>query len=124
MSDGIVFSEETSALLKDWIGDALKPKVPFIVRGLVKPTLGITIGLISKYADKIVPDKVDMYINDAITKAKDGDFDGAGCAVGAGIEVLVSAKSEAGSVKEKFFVNVGETIMTGLEYAIEVKKGS
>ena len=124
MSDGIVFTKETSKLLVNWTGDAIKPHVPFLARGLVKPVLGIVFNLVSKFGDRIIPDRVDVYINEALTKAKAGDFDGAGKTVGIGVEILVSAKANAGSAKRKFFINIGETLMSGIEFAIEAKQAA
>ena len=53
MADGIVFTESTVTLLKNWIGDAIKPKVPFILRAIVKPAIGIALNVVNKYADRI-----------------------------------------------------------------------
>lgn len=121
--DGKVFSSATDALLKDWIGGAIKPRIPFLLRGLVKPVIGIAINIFNTQADKIVPDRVDVYINGAINEINKGNYDMAGQFVGKGLDALAE-KLKGGSLKEKFFTNIGITIMSGIEYTIELRKAS
>lgn len=119
--DSTVFTDATNKLLKDWIGDVIKPKVPFLVRGLVNPIIGIGLSVFNKSGDKVIPDRVDIFINGAVTELNKGNFDLAGQFVGKGLDALAE-KMKGGTYKEKFFTNVGLTIMSGIEYAIEVKK--
>ena len=122
MSDGKVFTKDTNKLLVNWTGDAIKPHVPFLARGLVKPVLKIVFNLVSKFGDRIIPDRVDSYINEAITRANAKDWDGAGESIGVALETLAGAKADAGTAKRKFFINIGETLTSGIEFAIENKK--
>jgi hypothetical protein len=121
--NGEVFTKETVTLLKGWIGDAIKDKVPFMLRAVIKPTIGIGLNVLNKYADRIVPDRVDTYINGAVVELEKGNYDLAGQFVGKGLDALAE-KVKGDTVKEKFFTSIGVTIIAGIEYVIEERRGT
>ena len=106
----------------DVITDAVKPRVGFMVRGLVRPAVRIAVKTANKYSAKFVPDKVDEYVNSAIIKANDGDWDGAAEQIGIAGDVLVDIPGVDDDHEKALFVSIAQAIVSGVKSWIESKK--
>ena len=124
MADGTVWKSSTTDLLVDIISKAVKPKVPFLARGLVKPAVKIAIKTVNKYSDKVVPDKVDTLVNDAIVKASEKDWDGAAECIGLAGDMLVDIPQIDDEHERQLFVIIAQALVQGVKTYIESKKGA
>lgn len=122
MSDGIIFTDKTTDLLVKLGNDNLRKKAPFFLRGLVKPALRIAINLVSKWGDKVVPDKVDVYINSAIDKGYSKDWDAAAIDVGMALAEIIELKRVDPEHEKNLFVSVAQAIINGVGNWIDSNK--
>jgi hypothetical protein len=118
MKDNVVWQASTTDLLVDLITDAVKPKVPVLVRGLTKPVVKSA----NKYASKVIPDKVDKFINDAIVLGNAGEWDKAAKSIGKAGDTLVDIPNLDDAHEEALFVSVAQAIVNGVKAWIENKK--
>ena len=117
-----VWTDSTTKLLVDVITNAVKPKVKFLLRGLVRPAVKIAVKTANKYSAKIVPDKVDVYVNDAIIKANNGDWDAAAEQIGIAGDLLVDIPGVDDDHEKKLFVSIAQAIVNGVKSWIDNKK--
>lgn len=122
MSDGKIFTKETTDLIVKAISDGLSKKVPFFARPLLKPAVKIAVNTLSKYGDKVIPDKVDDLINEAITLGFAKDFDGAAEAIGEAGDMLVNIPGIDDEHEKKLFISIAQAIVNGIETWIKNKK--
>lgn len=120
--DEQVWSKETTELLVGIISDAVKPRVGFMVRGLVRPAVKIAVKTANKYSARVVPDMVDRYVNSAIIKANDGDWDGAAEQIGIAGDVLVDIPGVDDDHEKALFVSIAQAIVSGVKSYIESKR--
>lgn len=117
--DGIFLSEETSKMVVDVIHDSVAKKVPFVIRGLVKPAIRIGMNMLNKYADQVIPDKIDGLINSAIQKANSGDWIGASVDIGEAGDALVDIKYLDDANERMLFVSIAQSLVQGIKTWIE-----
>jgi len=122
MSDGKIWTKETTELLVDIAYDAFGKKVPFFLRGLVKPALRMIIKLINEKADKVVPDKIDTFVNDAIVKASNKDFEGAATDIALAGDLLVDIPVLDNEQEKKLFITIATAIVQAVENWIASKR--
>jgi len=122
MSDGKIWTKETTELLVDIAYDAFGKKVPFFLRGLVKPALRMAIKLINEKADKVVPDKIDTFVNDAIVKASNKDFEGAATDIALAGDLLVDIPVLDNEQEKKLFITIATAIVQAVENWIASKR--
>jgi len=122
MSDGKVWSDSTSGLLVDIVSEAIKPRIGFLVRGLVKPAVKIVIKVSNQYLSKVVPDSIDGYVNDAIVFGHNGEWDAAAEAIGEAGDVLVDIPGVDDDHEKQLFVSIAQAIVNGVKTWIETKK--
>ena len=120
--NGTVFTNETKALLKSIISDAIKTKVPVLIRPLIKPAVGIALNVLNNLGDKFIPDKVDYYINEAIVKANAKEWDNAAAAIGIAGDVLVDIPNVDDAHERNLFVTIAQAIVHGIRVWIEKKR--
>lgn len=120
--NGKFLTKETTGLVVDVINESVNNKVPFFLRPLVKPALNVGMNLFNKYADKIIPDKIDALINSSITKAHAGDWNGAAKDIGIAGDSLVDIKFINDENEEKLFVSIAQSLVQGIKTWIESKK--
>lgn len=120
--DNQVWSDATNTLLTKVITEKIKPSVPVIVRPLVSPAVKMCLGIVNKQAAKIVPDSVDNYINTAINKAIEGDYDAAAAAIGIAGDTLVDIPLLDDAHEKNMFVTVAQAIVYAIKGWIEKKK--
>lgn len=121
--DKQVWSESTTKLLVGVVTDAIKPKVNLFIRGLIKPAVKIGVEMSNKYLAKVIPDSVDGYVNDAIIKANDGDWDSAAEYIGLAGDELVDIPGVDDDHEKQLFVSIAKAIVNGVKSWIENKKG-
>ena len=115
-------TKETNDLVKDIIVEAVKPKVPFLLRALVSPSVGIVLNLVNKYADKVVPDSVDGYINIAIKEAHTGNYNLAAASIGKAADTLIDIPNVDDVHESNLFISIAQAIVQGVKVWIEKKK--
>lgn len=120
--DERVWKPETTELLVGIISEAVKPKVPFMFRGLVKPAVNIAVKTLNSKASKFVPDKIDNLINDAIVAGVAGDWDLASANIGAAADELVDIPTMPDEYEKQLFVSITAAIIQSIKYWIEKKK--
>lgn len=122
MDDNRVWKKETTELLVEIISEAVKPKVPVLFRGLVKPAVNIAVKTLNSKASKFVPDIIDNLINDAIVAGVDGDWDEASVNIGAAADVLIDVPTLPDEYEKQLFVSITAAIIQSIKYWIEKKK--
>ncbi len=122
MSDGRVWKKETTELLVGIISDAVKPKVPYVFRGLVKPAVNIAVKTLNEKASKFVPDKIDNLINDAIVAGAANDWDLASTNIGVAIDELVDIPLMDDEHEKQMMVSVVAAIANTIKAWIERKR--
>lgn len=85
--DGKVFTKETKKLMKKGIDNALQ--LPFYLEWADGPAAGAIIDIVDKKADKYIPDDIDPLINSGITKAFDGNLEGAATDLGIALNKVI-----------------------------------
>lgn len=120
--DKKIWTDETTELLATVISDAVKSKVPFILRPLTKPATKVIIGLINTKADAFVPDSIDDYVNSAINLGYEGKWDEAAEQVALAADLLIDIPSVEDEYESKLFVALTQAIVNGIRVWIE--KGS
>ncbi len=115
MSDGKVFTNKTTDLLVKVGNDNLRKNVPFMLRGLVKPVLRICINMVSKWGDKVIPDKVDIYINSAVQKGYEKEWDEAAVDIGVALDALINIKTIDPEHERNMFVSIAQALVNGIE---------
>ena len=124
MSDNTVFTDNTKKLLKDIASEAIKPRVPLLVRPLISPAVGIAINVVNNQAAKFVPDSIDVYINTAILEGHNGNYDLAAQAIGIAADTLVDIPNVDDVHEKNMFVTIAQAIVQGVSVWIERKKAS
>lgn len=113
MADGKVWTKETVDILVGFTYERIKAKLPGWLKllGIVKPVLRIALNMLNKYADKVIPDEVDVYINSGILKIKDGDYKGASDDFATAENTLVDIPFLDEQNEQKAFANVNMAII-------------
>ena len=122
MADGRVWTKSTTKLLVGIIGEAVKPKVPFLVRGLINPAIKIALKTSNTYLDRVIPDEIDGFVNDAIIKGYEGDWDNAAIDIGLAGDMLVDIPNLDDEHEKKLFVTIAQAIVQSVKTWIENKK--
>ena len=122
MSDGKVWTKETTQLIVDYLYSRFKEKIPWYLKSISKVILKTVIQFANKFGDKHIPDKVDPLINTAIVAISEKHWDTAGQAIGLAADELVSIKRISGQHKKNAFVAVTMALTDLLKSTIEEKK--
>jgi len=117
-----VLLPETTKLVVGLITDAIKPKVPFIIRTLVKPVVKIGVNKLNELGGKYIPDEVDNYINTAVVEIHKGNYDVAAESIGVAADLLVDIPSLDAEHEKKLFVSIAQAIVNSVKTIIESKK--
>lgn len=117
-----VLTKETSDLVIGLLTDKIKPKVPFMLRPLVKPALGVGVGALNKMGGQCIPDSVDKYINEAIIRGHRGDWDNAAAAIGMAADELIDIPNIDDAHESNVFVTISQAIVQGVRVWIEKKR--
>ncbi|ANS04917.1 hypothetical protein [uncultured Mediterranean phage] len=120
--ENVIWTPETTGLLVDITYKAVSKKIPILFRPLLKPALKIGIKTINKTGSKYVPDEVDVYINNAIVKAYNKDWEGASEDVGIAADTLINIPAIDDEHERKLFVSIAQAIVNGVKTWIEDKR--
>lgn len=120
--DGKFLSKVTKALIVSFLLGLFIKKIPWYLRKIVKVVVPIVINVIDKYADKVIPDKIDPLINMAITAIDKGDYDKAGQATGVALDMLVEIQNVSGIKKRNAFVTGAQLLFDLIDEKIKLKK--
>ncbi len=120
MSDGKVFTEETKELLIKTAVEGIK--VPFWAKPFLKPALRATLSFIEPKADKVVPDKIDPLINNAITATIEGDYDRASNQAAVALNMVVDIPLVGEVTEHQMFQDAVRLIIRVIQNWIEKKK--
>ena len=74
MSDGKFLTAKTVDLLIDTILKKYKKSVKWYIRSFLKPLLRLVFDYLNKGADKLIPDKADALINQAVQQGNAGHW--------------------------------------------------
>lgn len=120
--DGKVFSKETEERIVFLVADAVKGKVPLIVRPLVKPAVGIVVGIVNKQLDKVIPDKIDGLLNEAFKYGDKDQWDLAADKVGEAADMLVDIPLVDDNKEKELFVSIAQVIVNAVKTWIDGRK--
>jgi len=118
--DGKFLSSETKNLLAQ-MGDDLV-KLPIWVEPFDKMGFSAVINLVDKQADKYIPDNLDKPINEAITEAFNGNYDGASSKIGTALNVVIDIPLLNEDSEQVLFVSGVTFLVSLIKTWIEKKK--
>lgn len=109
MSDGKFLTEKTVDLVSDTIIEKYRVKLPWYMRrfGIPKIILKAIFNFLNKGADKIIPDRADALINQAVQQGNAGDWDSATISLAKAENIIFDISKEMGEEEEYewFFAN-------------------
>jgi hypothetical protein len=81
--DGKLLTDKTKDILVEFIYQKAKDRLPKWVRlfGILKVGIRFLINYLNDKGDKVIPDEIDIYINESIVKFNEGQFDAAVAAI-------------------------------------------
>ena len=119
--DGKFLSKETKALIVAFLIGLFIKKIPWIFRGIAKAIVSAVINIADKYADKVIPDKIDPLVNAAITAIDEGNYDKAGQATGIALDMLIKIQNVNGITKRNAFVTGMQLLFDLIDEKIKLK---
>lgn len=117
--DGKFLTQQTEDLVAKFLYNLTVQKVPFFLRFVLKKIISIVLAFVGKYADKVIPDAVDNYINIAITELFKGNYDAASLAIGTAGNMLVDIPKIDEDYEQKAFVNASELLVNLIKNSIK-----
>lgn len=82
----------------------------------------LAINIADKYADKVIPDKIDPLVNTAILAIDEKDFTKAGQATGIALDMLVQIQNVNGIKKRNAFVTGMQLLFDLIDNKIKSNK--
>lgn len=122
MSDGKVWTKETTQLIVDYLFSLFSGKIPWYLRAIAKIVMKTIIQFANKFGDKHIPDRVDPLINSAIVAIHNKQWNTAGQAIGLAGDELVKIKRISGQHKKNAFVAVAMALTDMLKDTIDQEK--
>ena len=120
--DGKFLTTETKKLAVAFLLSLFVKNISWIFRGIAKTGVSLVINIADKYADKVVPDRIDPLINIALTSLNDGNLDKAGQATGTALGMLVEIQNVSGIKKRNAFVTATQLLFDFIDGKIKEKK--
>jgi len=93
--DGKLLTDETKEILVDFICEKVKSKLPKWVKflGILKAGVRFLLNYLNKLGDKVIPDEIDIYINEAIKQFNAGQIESAIAAISNAENKLIDIKN-------------------------------
>ena len=120
--DGKLFNNKVSDLFVELIFDQIKNKLPWYLKKIAKVLLGIAMGFVNKYGDKVIPDSIDPYLNEAAEKFKVGEIDAAVAALTNAENILVDIPELNETEEYSLLYGNTYTLIVNLKALIEKRK--
>ena len=81
--DGKLLTDETKSILVDFIYMEVKAILPKWITffGIAKTAIKLGLNYLNTQGDKVIPDKIDIYINEAIKRFNKGEIEAAIAAI-------------------------------------------
>jgi hypothetical protein len=109
--DGKFLTKETNELISQFLFKLLNKKVPFFLRFVLKKLIGIVLSFAGKYADKVIPDKVDALINKAINQLFKKDYDNAAISIATVENIMIDIPRISEDYEQKAFLSSTEVLI-------------
>jgi len=89
--DEKLLSDDTKKILVDFIYEKAKNKLPKWAKlfGILKAGIRFLVNYLDTQGDKVIPDKIDIYINEAIVKFNMGETEAAIAAIANAENILI-----------------------------------